>query len=92
MNIAVEFTKHALKRLSERCFRFGINIADAEERARKTVKYGKPIKVKQKKGYSITLHYYFKEGFSFYVVCKKEKFINYALFKVKTVIIRWGRR
>jgi len=90
--IAIKFTRHALKRLSKRCCRFGIDIEEAEEKARRTIRHGKPYKIKQNHGYSTIYYHYFEGGFSFYVACKKESFAASKLIRVKTVIIKWGRR
>ena len=88
----IRFTKHALKRLSKRCLKFGLNFDEAKEKAERTIRCGKPIKIKYKKGYSITHYYYVKEGFSFYVYCREKESKGHKRYYVKTVIIRWGRR
>lgn len=92
MFVDIKFTKHAFKRLSKRCCKFGMNIVEAEEKARRTIRYGKPFRVKQKHRHSLIYYHYFNEGFSFYVPCRLKIKEGCRRFEIKTVIIKWGRR
>lgn len=92
MCVDIKFTKHAFKRLSKRCCKFGLDFDEAKEKAERTIRHGKPFRVKRKHRYSIMYYHYFKEGFSFYVSCKIELFAASKIISVKTIIIKWGRR
>lgn len=92
MRVDIKFTKHAFKRLSKRCCRFGIDFDEAKEKAERAIRHGKPFRVRQKHGHSLIYYHYFNEGFSFYVPCKMEIFAASKIISVKTIMIKWGRR
>jgi hypothetical protein len=87
----IDIEAHALFRLIERGTRHGLNYYESKSRAFQTIKLGNLTAKKHKSRKGKTYYHYFKDNFSFYVMCQEKEYENYLKILIKTVIIEKGR-
>ncbi len=92
-NKVIVFTRHAFSRLVERARHYGLSPYEARKRVMQTIKVGNLSKRKHlaKRHCHNTYYHYFKDGLSFYVICKEREFEDFTKYFVKTMIIEKGR-
>lgn len=87
----IDIEAHALFRMLERGFEFGLDYYETKNRAFKTARLGKKAKRKHLSRKNETYYLYFKDNLSFFVVCHEKKFEKYVKCLIRTVIIEKGR-
>ena len=91
MKRLIDIEEHAFYRIVERGLQYNLTFEETEERILRTVSYGRLSKRKHLSKINKIYYHYFSDGLTFYVICKEQATSGLIIYKIKTVIIEYGR-